>query len=284
MLWRLHAQRLLVERGKLDVVPQLVALTRGSARSTPIGTNGAAFHALWTLHGLGAITSTTSEAGRAAVQALAASGRRRAQGGGDGAAATPERPKRPRPRSSARKVLADTDLHTRLAVFLRLAELPASDAAGKALYTASLDPTNFGDRWLSRAIYIAAARHKTPFLTSYQADPSKLAGRRPADRAAARARQARLAPAGRRGAGVGLEGDRGAGELGIPRPHRVRRRRVVHAPDRLAGRSARAGDASASAASATSARCGSTGPASPRPRSTRRPAAARRSSRCRTAC
>ena len=70
MLWRLHAQRLLVERGKLDVVPQLVALTADRTVDA-IGTNGAALHALWTLHGLGAITSTTSEAGRAAVQALA---------------------------------------------------------------------------------------------------------------------------------------------------------------------------------------------------------------------
>jgi uncharacterized protein len=170
MLWRLHAQRLLVERAKLDVVPQLVALT-ADPKVDAIGTNGAAFHALWTLHGLGAITSTTSEGGRAAVQALGhpAAGVRKA------AAMVLPAADETTAAILGSKVLADTDLHTRLAVFLRLAELPASDAAGKAIYTASLDPTNFGDRWLSRAIYIAAARHKAPFLTSYQADPSKLA-------------------------------------------------------------------------------------------------------------
>src|SRR4029453_17369264 len=72
------------------------------------------------------------------------------------------------------KVLADTDLHTRLAAILRLAELPASDAAGKALYAASLEPSNFGDRWLSRALSLAASQHKTSFLTQYRDDPAKL--------------------------------------------------------------------------------------------------------------
>ncbi len=181
MLWRLHAQRLLVERGKLDVVPQLVALT-ADPKVDAVGTNGAAFHALWTLHGLGAITSTTSEGGRAAVQALAhpAAGVRKAA-----AMVLPATPETGAVTGAvtgagttaailASKVLADPDLHTRLAVFLRLAELPASNAAGQAIYAASLDPTNFGDRWLSRALYIAATRHKAAFLTRYQGDPSKL--------------------------------------------------------------------------------------------------------------
>jgi putative membrane-bound dehydrogenase-like protein len=170
MLWRLHAQRLLIARATLDVVPQLVALAADPTVDA-VGISGAAFHALWTLHGLGAITSTTSEGGRAAVTALAhpAAGVRKA------AAMVLPATDEATAAILASKVLADTDLHTRLAVFLRLAELPASEAAGKALYTASLDPTNFGDRWLSRAVYIAAARHKAPFLTSYQADPGKLA-------------------------------------------------------------------------------------------------------------
>jgi HEAT repeat protein len=69
MLWRLHAQRLLVERGQKDVVPQLIALTRNKSVDE-IGLNGAALHALWTLQGLGEIASLTSEGGKAAVEAL----------------------------------------------------------------------------------------------------------------------------------------------------------------------------------------------------------------------
>ena len=48
MLWRLTAQRLLVERGQKDVVPQLFALVKNTAVDA-IGINGGAMHALWTL-------------------------------------------------------------------------------------------------------------------------------------------------------------------------------------------------------------------------------------------
>ncbi len=50
----MHAQRLLVERGKTDVVPALIE--RLSDRSIDaIGLNVGAIHALWTLQGLGAL-------------------------------------------------------------------------------------------------------------------------------------------------------------------------------------------------------------------------------------
>ena len=80
----------------------------------------------------------TSEAGRAAVAGADASGRGRPQGRGDGAAGVA----RGRAPATTAAILdarscADPDLHTRLAAILRLAELPASDAAGKALYAAS---------------------------------------------------------------------------------------------------------------------------------------------------
>src|SRR5205807_5169149 len=49
--WRQTAQRLLVERGKTDVLPLLAAEVRGGRKGP------AALHALWTMHGLGAFTS-----------------------------------------------------------------------------------------------------------------------------------------------------------------------------------------------------------------------------------
>ncbi|MEO6687449.1 MAG: PVC-type heme-binding CxxCH protein [Dyadobacter sp.] len=54
MLWRRHAQRLLVERGQKDVVPQLIALVNDKSVDE-VGLNTAAIHALWTLQGLNAI-------------------------------------------------------------------------------------------------------------------------------------------------------------------------------------------------------------------------------------
>ena len=169
MLWRLHGQRLLVERGETDVVPQLVAAVRDMS-ADDIGTNGAALHALWTLHGLGELASTTGEAGRAAVEALKhpAAGVRKAAAmvlphdAASGAAIL------------SAGLLRDPDLHTRLAVFLALADKPPSPAIGKALYTASLEEENFGDLWLSRALHIAAIRHQEGFLTEYRADPGAL--------------------------------------------------------------------------------------------------------------
>src|SRR5258708_36966173 len=54
MFWRLTAQRLIVERGQKDVVPQLVALVRNTAVDA-IGTNGGGVHALRALRGPGAL-------------------------------------------------------------------------------------------------------------------------------------------------------------------------------------------------------------------------------------
>jgi uncharacterized protein len=169
MLWRLHAQRLLVERGGKDVVPQLIGLVHNTSVDA-IGTNGAALHALWTLHGLGELKTTTTEAGRKAVEALKhpAAGVRKAAamvlpaGAESGAAILNA------------GLLQDPDLHTRLAVILTLADLPPSAEIGKALYTASLDGENLGDRWLSRALYLAAYRHRDSFLSEYRDDPRAL--------------------------------------------------------------------------------------------------------------
>ena len=169
MFWRLHAQRLLVERGGKDVVPQLIALARDPSVDA-VGTNGAALHALWTLHGLGEVTNTTSEGGRAAVAALRhpAAGVRKAA-----AMVLPSAAESGAAILDA-GLLQDADLHTRLAAILALADMPASPAIGKALYTASLDAANYGDMWLGRALHIAAYRHRDGFLTEYRADPRAL--------------------------------------------------------------------------------------------------------------
>jgi putative membrane-bound dehydrogenase-like protein len=52
MTWRLHAQRLLVERGKADVTPALEKLI-ASKSVDETGLNAGAVHAIWTLAGLG---------------------------------------------------------------------------------------------------------------------------------------------------------------------------------------------------------------------------------------
>ena len=148
MFWRLHAQRLLVERGQKDVVPQLIALARNQSVDE-VGTNGGAFHALWTLHGLGELATDTTESYRAALTALKhpAAGVRKAA-----AMVLPHTNAASRAIVSA-GLLHDPDLHTRLAATLAIADMPASQETGQALYAESLKPDNFGDKWLSRAVH-----------------------------------------------------------------------------------------------------------------------------------
>ncbi|MCU0390694.1 MAG: ThuA domain-containing protein [Thermoflexibacter sp.] len=67
--WRMTAQRLLVERGKQDIVPQLIALVKDQSLDE-IGINPTAIHALRTLEGLGAITASNSEVLQAVISAL----------------------------------------------------------------------------------------------------------------------------------------------------------------------------------------------------------------------
>lgn len=165
MFWRLHAQRLIVERGQRDVAPGLLSLVRNTSLDA-IGLNGGALHAIWTLDGLGAIGDASSEAGRAVRDALKhpAAGVRKA------AAQVLAKASWGGQAILDAGLLRDPDLHTRLAAVLAMADAQPSEAVAKALYAASLEPDNFGDRWLSRALYLAAYRHRTHLLTEYRAD------------------------------------------------------------------------------------------------------------------
>src|SRR5689334_21260894 len=74
MRWRLHAQRLLVERGKKDIVPGLCKLVADKSNDE-IGLNPGAIHALWVLQGLGA---ADNDSVRAALRHPSAGVRRNA--------------------------------------------------------------------------------------------------------------------------------------------------------------------------------------------------------------
>ena len=157
-LWRMHAQRMLVERGQNDVVPALIRLV--NRRSTDsIGLNPGAMHALWTLSGLGVLQSSETSAWTAAQQAL-----------GHPAAGVRRAALQTLPRSAAtmraildRGLLLDSDAQVRLAAFLALSETPSSEAAGKAVAQALGDIRNAGDRWLREAAACAATHNSSGF-------------------------------------------------------------------------------------------------------------------------
>ena len=93
-----------------------------------IGINGGAMHALWTLKGLGEIDAPSSEAYRGGGRGAEASGRGRAQGGGDGAAE--DRGGGDARCSGRERCCRIADLHTRLAATLVIAEMPESADIG----------------------------------------------------------------------------------------------------------------------------------------------------------
>jgi putative heme-binding domain-containing protein len=159
LFWRRHAQRLLVERGKKDVVPALLAMARDPSVDA-IGLNVGVIHALWTLHGLGALDSPHTEATAALVAAL----RHRAAGIRRNAVQV-----LPRHARSVAAILdvgltRDPDAQVRLMSLLALADQPHTLAAGEAIVAVLSDPANASDRWIADAATSAAANNSETFL------------------------------------------------------------------------------------------------------------------------
>jgi putative membrane-bound dehydrogenase-like protein len=153
--WRMTAQRLLVERGQPDVVD---ALKKIVAENKPdeIGVAGGALHALWTLQQLGAADVVTVTA---ALKHPAAGVRRAAA------------QVMPRMVGNAQAILNadllhDADPLVRLSTLLALADQPAYDPVGAALFALNEDPVVKADKWLPTALTIAATRHANGYLTA----------------------------------------------------------------------------------------------------------------------
>lgn len=161
MFWRMTAQRLLVEAKNQAAIPGLIKIINNQ-EVDEIGLNSSAVHALWTLHGLGALSGSNAEAVAAATKDLShpAAGVRKA--------AAEVLPKNEQTLQNIQKsgLLNDANLNTRMAAFLVLAGLPPSQQAGKLIFEASLNPENGKDEWLSKAIYAAAIIHRDGFLAA----------------------------------------------------------------------------------------------------------------------
>jgi uncharacterized protein len=150
-----------VERKKQDVVPALIMLAQDKAIDE-IGLNVGVIHALWTLHGLGALDGSNPKATAGAVAAL----RHRSAGVRRNAVQVLPRNENPQAILAA-GLLKDTDPQVRLAALLALAEppsMPPSQAVASALLSGLDDGALLQDRWLTDALTSAAARHSTSFL------------------------------------------------------------------------------------------------------------------------
>ncbi|REL37591.1 dehydrogenase [Rhodohalobacter sp. SW132] len=177
MFWRLTAQRLLVENGNANVLPDLYEMVNDRSVDQ-LGLNPGALHALWTMHGLGALDGNNAEAFDVAAGALhhPANAVRRAalmtlprnETARDLVLAADFVPNPEAPGDMGYTMPATTmmssSLHVRLAALLALAEMPASDKAGQAVAEMIVMSENANDRWLRDAASAAAAKNEVSFL------------------------------------------------------------------------------------------------------------------------
>ncbi|MBW3628901.1 MAG: ThuA domain-containing protein [Gemmatimonadetes bacterium] len=160
--WRIHAQRLLVERGQTDVVPALIELARDRGVDA-VGLNAAVIHALWTLHGLGQIAGSNDQALTAARAALTH------PSPGVRINATKVLPRNSTSAEAVLPLLADPDPQVRLEALVALGEMPSSLAAGEAIYSLLGQPSTMQDQWLREAGALAGAVHSRGFLAAARA-------------------------------------------------------------------------------------------------------------------
>ena len=158
-LWRRHAQRLMVENRQTDVVQTLIDMVKEQSLDE-IGLATEINHALWTLHGRGALDGTNRDALKVVTRALnhPSAGVRRN--------ALLVLPRNDQLSSAIQQsgVLRDGNPQVRLAAYLTLAEIPESAEAAEQVRMAMTVPYNVQDRWLRDALIAAAGRHDIHFL------------------------------------------------------------------------------------------------------------------------
>jgi putative membrane-bound dehydrogenase-like protein len=159
--WRLTAQRLLVERAKTDVVPALIALAKDQTVDA-IGLNGGVVHALWTLHGLGALDGSNAEALAVAVAAL----RHPSHGVRRNAVQVLPATSAAAAAVAAAGILNDKELNVRLAAYLAVSKLPANDEIGAQLFAQRQLPDVRGDKYLPTALLVGVSAHGRGYLAA----------------------------------------------------------------------------------------------------------------------
>ncbi len=140
MFWRMHAQRMLVERGQKDVVPTLVELIKNS-EADALGIYPTAIHALWTLKGLEALDAATLDL---ALNHRSADVRKNALKMMDHHAASVSA-------ILKNNVLNDSDLLVVMQALLVMSKSPLDATAEKAFFDRLSSSNEVEDRWMPDA-------------------------------------------------------------------------------------------------------------------------------------
>jgi hypothetical protein len=171
--WRLHAQRLLVERGQRDVEPALLRLVKDTA-ADETGLNAGAVHAVWTLSGLlgaKAAPEGTREVVAAGIVHPSAAVRRATYLGlvskwaDQGDALIPQ--------LTNRSPFVDPEASVRVAALLATADLTDAPLLTRVLASHLTEPTFLAPAGLTEATASAGAAHPLRFLTAVAATPKE---------------------------------------------------------------------------------------------------------------
>ena len=158
MQWRLHAQRLLVERNAVEIQPLLSQLVKSESLDE-IGLDVGAIHALRTLEGLGLLKNNSSLLAQALKHSSA--GVRRV--------ALESFALQPKDFKLVQPTLEDLDDQVRLAALLSLTGMPSNPEAAQKLAMLSRRPNYLADRWIADALTSACAAHALPYVEAIAA-------------------------------------------------------------------------------------------------------------------
>jgi mono/diheme cytochrome c family protein len=154
-LWRLTAQRLLVEGKKSDVMHALKQIV--AAKEPGVG----AIHALWTLHGLSKLDDETHKTALLSKSSELRRNATRALGSDDKAKAI----------YFSAGVVSDPDLITRKAAMVKLADFPTTKEIQTVVASLAKKPEHRSDEWLNEATRLLMKKHKAE---AYKEGPNLL--------------------------------------------------------------------------------------------------------------
>lgn len=163
MFWRTTAQRLLVEKKDVSVLPALYRIVQNQ-QLDGAGINAPAIHALWTIHGLNALDGSNEEAIEAAIKAL------RHPAAGVRKAAIEVLPKTAATYEAMvnARSFEDEDLRVRLAAVLALTEMQPVASMGDLLVDMAEREENINDMWLRHALIIASNLNSESFQAAFR--------------------------------------------------------------------------------------------------------------------
>ncbi|MEX0882719.1 MAG: dehydrogenase, partial [Cyclobacteriaceae bacterium] len=158
MFWRMTAQKLIVENQNTAISNELLKLVDNQSVDE-IGLNSQAVHALWALHGIGALDGSQEDVLQVVTRAL----KHPAAGVRKNAMMVLPNDENTLQSIMDANLLNDEDLNTRKAAFIKLTDLPSSDQASKLILEASHDADNAKDNYLPQAIFASVLSHPQSF-------------------------------------------------------------------------------------------------------------------------